>query len=203
MWFPLQDHTVARKTRFEAPLAPVAVPVAQLGDDIRAGILVEGALEMLLLAATGIEGQLGGHLAQAPDFEHTGDRAWQGIEEPVDHQSVEFVGEGPRRAIVRAGGDLPEVVEVALGVGAPQMDRDAAVRREVVDGEAREHRFGAQDAQRRPWGWMGGLGDGDAGMGDHGGAPFLPEAMCPTHDTVCGVFSTVFFTVWNTEVFVP
>ena len=119
----------------------------------------------------------------------------EGIEEPVDHQGVEFVGERPRRAIVRAGRDVPEVVEVALGVGAPQMDGDAAVGREIVDGEAGEHRFGAQDAQRRPWGRTGGLGDGGAGRGDHGRAPFRPEAMCPTHDTVCGVFSTVFFTV--------
>jgi hypothetical protein len=132
---------------------------------------------MLLLAATGIEGQLGGHLAQAPDFEHTGDRARQGIEEPVDHQGVEFVGEGPRRAMVRASGDIPEVVEVALGVGAPQMDRDAAVGREIVDGEPGEHRFGAQNAQRRPWGRTGGLGDGGAGMGAHGGAPFLLDAV--------------------------
>jgi hypothetical protein len=68
--------------------------------------------------------------------EHPGDRARQGIEESVDHQGVQFVGEGAWRAIVRAGGDLPEVVEVALGVGAPQMDRDAAVGGEVVDGEA-------------------------------------------------------------------
>ena len=98
---PLKDHTVAGKARFEAPLAPVAVPVAQLGDDIGAGILVEGAFEMRLLAATGIEGQLGCHLAQTPDFEHAGQRARQGIEELVDDQGVEFVGEGARRAIVR------------------------------------------------------------------------------------------------------
>ena len=44
--FPLKHDTVARKARFEAPLTPVAVPVAQLGDDIRAGILMEGALEI-------------------------------------------------------------------------------------------------------------------------------------------------------------
>ena len=89
----LKHDTVARKAGFEAPLAPVAVPVAQLGDDIGAGILVEGALEMLLLAATGIEAQLGGHLAQAPDVEHPRHRTWQGIEEPVDHQGIQFVGE--------------------------------------------------------------------------------------------------------------
>jgi hypothetical protein len=82
---PLKDHTVARKTRFETPLAPVAVAVAQFGDDIGAGILVEGLLEMLLLAPTGIEAQLRGHLAQAPDVEHIGHRARQGIEEPVDY----------------------------------------------------------------------------------------------------------------------
>jgi hypothetical protein len=40
-------------------------------------------------------------------------------------------------------------------------------------------------------------------MGDHGGAPFLPEAVCPTHDTGCGVCCTVFFKVWKAEVFVP
>src|SRR5215471_13314955 len=97
--------------------------------------------------------------------------------------------------MVRAGRDIPEVVEIALGVGPLQMNRDAAVGRKVVDGEAGEHRFGAQDAQRRPGGRTGGLGDRGAGRADHGGAPFLPEAMYPTHDTVCSVFSTVFFTV--------
>src|SRR5215471_15880405 len=88
--------------------------------------------------------------------------------------------------MVRAGGDLPEVVEVALGVGAPQMDRDAAVGREVVDGEAGEHRFGAQNAQRRPWGRTRGLGDRDAGMSDHSG--FLSYRMpCVPHTTRCVV----------------
>src|SRR5215471_14738476 len=91
--------------------------------------------------------------------------------------------------MVRAGRDIPEVVEIALGVGPLQMNRDAAVGREIVDGEAGEHRFGAQDAQRRPWGWTGGLRDRDTGRGEHGGAPFRPEAVLPTHTTWCVVSS--------------
>ena len=78
------------------------------------------------------------------------------------------------------------VVEVPLGVGALEMDGDAAVGREVVDGEAREHRLGAQDAAAAPVGTDGRCwGTGTLGWVTIGVPPFLPEVVCLTHDTVC------------------
>ena len=67
-----KQHTVAGKAGFEAALRAIAAAVAELGDNIRAGILMEGGFEMRLLAAAGIQAQEGPHVAQTPQFEHAG-----------------------------------------------------------------------------------------------------------------------------------
>ena len=145
-----KKHTVARKARFEAALGPIAAAVAQLGDDIRAGILMEGGFEMRLLAAAGIQAQEGPHMAQTPQFEHAGQGARQGIQELVDDERVEFVGEGPRLPIVVVVRHVPAAVEFPLGVGPMQVDGDAAMLGEVMNGEARQHRLRPQDAEGFP-----------------------------------------------------
>ena len=58
-----KQDTIARKARFETALGPIPAAVAQFGDNIRAGILMEGGFEMRLLAAAGIQGQQGAYLA--------------------------------------------------------------------------------------------------------------------------------------------
>ena len=53
-------------------VSPVPASIAEVGDDIRAGILVEGAFELGLLPAAALQVQEGTDLAQTADFEHAG-----------------------------------------------------------------------------------------------------------------------------------
>ena len=110
-------------------------------------------------------------------MEHPGDRTGQGIEESIDDQGVEFVRKGARWTMTCARRDIPQVVEVALGGGALEVNRDATVGREIVDGKAGEHRFGPQDTQRRLRGEPRGLGHGATGSSNHEGSPFLLDTM--------------------------
>ena len=56
---------------------------------------MEGGFEMPLLAAAGIDAELRRNLAQAADFEEPGQGTRQGVEALIDHERVEFIGEGP------------------------------------------------------------------------------------------------------------
>ena len=81
-------------------------------------------------------------LAQTPDFEQAGQGTREGIEALVDDERIEFVGEGPRLAIVLVVGHVPAVVECPLGVGPVDVDGDAAMLGQVMNREARQHRLG-------------------------------------------------------------
>ena len=132
-----KEHTVAGKTRIEAALRPLPAAVADPGDNIGAGILMEGGFEMPLLAAAGIEVQPRPNLAQAADSDEVGEGPWEGIEALVNDKRVEFVGEGPRLPIARVVRHLPVIVQGPLGGGAVDMDGERSALGQVMDGEAR------------------------------------------------------------------
>ena len=142
-----KDDAVAGKTRIDVRVDPVTAAVAEVSDDIRTGILVEGAFELRMLPATDIDVEPGTDLSQTPDFEHPWEWAGQAIEELVNHDGIKFVRER-RGAIVRIVGDVPAQFQRPLGVGLRQVDGDSPALGEGVHGETREHRLGAQDAER-------------------------------------------------------
>jgi hypothetical protein len=65
-----KDDAVPGKAGFETAHGPVTPLVPQLGDDIGAGILVEGTFDIRLLFAAGGEVQPVTDLPQAPHFDH-------------------------------------------------------------------------------------------------------------------------------------
>jgi hypothetical protein len=97
---PRKDHAVAGEPGIDRARDAVTAAIAEVGDDIGAGVLVEGVVEVRVLPAAHRQVQPGRNLAQTADFEHAGERAGSGIEALVDDKRVQFVGEMARGAIV-------------------------------------------------------------------------------------------------------
>ena len=88
-------------------LRPITAPVAQFGDNIGTGILMEGPGEMRMLPPAGLAVQHGTNLTQTAHFEDPGQRAWEGVEALVNDDRIQFVGQMARRAIELVVGDGP------------------------------------------------------------------------------------------------
>src|SRR5689334_425852 len=105
-----KNDAVASETGIDRACDTVASAVAEVGDNIRAGVLVKGAFEMRVLPAAVMQVQKGPNLAQTPDSEEDRQRARQGIQELINDDGVEFVDEVARWSIVRVVGHGPAQV---------------------------------------------------------------------------------------------
>ena len=92
---------------------------------------------MRILPATDLDGKLGTELAETPDFEHAREWARQVIEDLVDDDGVEFVGQRPWRAIAGIVGHVPAQLQRPLGIGLRQVNGDHPALCEMVNGEPR------------------------------------------------------------------
>src|SRR5439155_11181055 len=79
-----KNHAVAGETGIDRARDTVASAIAEVGHNIRTGILVEGTFEMRILPATDLEVQQATDLSQTADFEHARERTGEAIEDLVD-----------------------------------------------------------------------------------------------------------------------
>jgi len=99
-------------------------------------------------------------MRQAPDGITRGSRSRQGIEDLVDDNGIQFVGELARGAIAFVVGNFPPEVELALRICPLDSNSDTPALRERVDGEARQHGLGPQNTEWCACGLLGYALDG-------------------------------------------
>src|SRR6266581_3930158 len=133
---PRKNDAVAGETGIDRALDAVTAAVAEVGDDIRAGILVEGAFQLGMLPAAVIQVQTGTNLSQTADFEYPRQWARQGIKELVNHDGIKFISELAGWSIVLVVGDVPSQLEIPKGVGPSNADGDSPALGEGVDRES-------------------------------------------------------------------
>ena len=186
---PGKQHAIAGETPLESVQQAITTAVAEVGHNIGASILMEGVFEMGVLSPAHLHAQAGANLAQTAEFHDLRERPRQGIEDLVDDNGIEFVGEMPGRTIIRVVGHGPVEVEFPLGIGLGHMDGDRAAGGQVVHGEPREHGLGTQDADRHPCGGRGDTGKRGCQRWVHTLYPLEPGAIMPyTHRVVFVVF---------------
>jgi len=109
--------------------------------------LVEGPFQLGLLPAAGMQIEHATCPGQTPDGNHARQRTRQGIEDLVNDNRIQFVGELAGGTIPFVVGDVPPEVECPLRVRALNGNRHAPALGEGMNREAREHGLGPQDTE--------------------------------------------------------
>ena len=116
--------------------APSADPVPDPGGDGREGVLEEGPLDQLRVRAALGQAQLPADLVEAAQADVPRDGPPRRLDPAVHDECVELVGQRPRLTILAVVADLPPQGRLALLGRLPQLDGDASLFGEPVDGIA-------------------------------------------------------------------